>query len=260
MSSKLYMLGSWNVSADITTAGAKIATGTSQKVLLQIAPTMGIEIVEWGISFDGSAAATPGQCELVEVDVAASSGTASQIPVTYLATALASSTTSTISIGAALQATAGQQYEIGTVTFGQTSANNEQMLVTGGGAGTTLTVTRGVNGTTPLAAITTSAVVYGLPGTGILSDIQPYSGQPSADPTHALVATPGTALTGFNFTTQNSPTRVRNGDYQLLPPTAPYVKQFPLERGFEIHPGRFGQIRVTFGTTVNASCYMIFQA
>jgi hypothetical protein len=137
----------------------------------------------------------------------------------------------------------------------------EQMNATAGGSTTTLSVTRGANNTAPLASILVSAVVYGLPGTGVYSDIQPYSSQAAADPTFALVAQGGTAATGFNFTNYNTPTRIRQGDFQQLPPTAPYVKQFPLERGFEIHPGRFGQIRCTFGSgSVGSYSYVIFQA
>lgn len=57
-----------------TTAGqVKVTTGTAIKTLLQIAPpsTESLTIIEWGISFDGTAAATPILCELVETDVAA---------------------------------------------------------------------------------------------------------------------------------------------------------------------------------------------
>lgn len=57
------------------TAAAQVAvtTGTSIKTMLQIQPsaTNTLSIVEWGISFDGSAAATPIKCELLETDVAA---------------------------------------------------------------------------------------------------------------------------------------------------------------------------------------------
>lgn len=51
-----------------TAAQQKVTTGTAIKTLLQIATpsTRGIELVEWGISFDGSAAATPITCELCE--------------------------------------------------------------------------------------------------------------------------------------------------------------------------------------------------
>lgn len=259
MSSKLFYLGSWNVSASLTSEPTKIATGTTQKCLLQIAPTMGIEVVEWGIAFDGSAAATPGQVDLVEVDVAASGGTASAVPVSYLTTAISSNATTSLVLNAALQGTAAT-YQVGSLALGGLAGSGEQMQVTSGGGGSTLTVTRAANDTTALSSMPIGTLIYALPGTGAYSDIQPYSAQPSADPTYAIVAQPGAALTGFGFSTYNSPTRIRQGDFQLLPPTAPYVKQFPLERGFEIQPGRFGQIRCTFGTTVNASAYIIFQA
>jgi len=56
-----------------TAALNKITTGTAIKTMLQIAPsaTRPLKVVEWGISFDGSAAATPIQCELIQTDVAA---------------------------------------------------------------------------------------------------------------------------------------------------------------------------------------------
>lgn len=56
-----------------TAALAPVTTGTVIKTLLQIATpaTRKIKIVEWGISFDGSAAATPIRCELIETNVAA---------------------------------------------------------------------------------------------------------------------------------------------------------------------------------------------
>lgn len=56
-----------------TAAQVAVTTGTAIKTLLQIKPsaTKSLQIVEWGISFDGSAAATPIKCELLETDVAA---------------------------------------------------------------------------------------------------------------------------------------------------------------------------------------------
>ncbi len=56
-----------------TAALTKITTGTAIKTMLQIASsaTRPLKVVEWGISFDGSAAATPIQCELIQTDVAA---------------------------------------------------------------------------------------------------------------------------------------------------------------------------------------------
>jgi hypothetical protein len=52
-----------------TTAGqVAVTTGTTIKTLLQIATpsTKGMQLLEWGISFNGSAAATPILCELLE--------------------------------------------------------------------------------------------------------------------------------------------------------------------------------------------------
>lgn len=59
----------------VGTAAAPVAvtTGTAIKTMLQFkaSATTVAKIVEWGISFDGSAAATPGKVELMESDVAA---------------------------------------------------------------------------------------------------------------------------------------------------------------------------------------------
>lgn len=54
-----------------TAAQAVVTTGTAIKTLLQIKPFNIARIVEWGVSFDGSAAATPIKVELLETDVAA---------------------------------------------------------------------------------------------------------------------------------------------------------------------------------------------
>jgi hypothetical protein len=54
-----------------TAAQVAVTTGTAIKTLLQVKPINPVRIVEWGISFDGSAAATPIKVELLEADVAA---------------------------------------------------------------------------------------------------------------------------------------------------------------------------------------------
>lgn len=87
-----------------TAAFAKVATGTSIKTLLQVKPgtTNYIKIIEWGISFDGSAAATPGQIELIETDVAATVTASATADITKLdAEALNAGdpTTSLIAVG-----------------------------------------------------------------------------------------------------------------------------------------------------------------
>lgn len=62
-----------NGPAPTTAAQAAVTTGTAIKTMLQLASpsTQDIRIIEWGISFDGSAAATPIKCELIETNVAA---------------------------------------------------------------------------------------------------------------------------------------------------------------------------------------------
>ncbi len=61
-----------------TAALAKVTTGTAIKTMLQIGTSSGnpIKIEEWGIGFDGSAAATPIQCELVDTGTVAATVTA----------------------------------------------------------------------------------------------------------------------------------------------------------------------------------------
>jgi hypothetical protein len=63
----------YNGPAPTTASQVAVTTGTAIKTLWQGATpsTSRMRIVEWGISFDGSAAATPGIVELIETDVAA---------------------------------------------------------------------------------------------------------------------------------------------------------------------------------------------
>ncbi len=67
----LYLIA--NGPSPTTAAQVPVTTGTAIKTLLQVKPsaTVTARIVEWGISFDGSAAATPIKVELLETDVAA---------------------------------------------------------------------------------------------------------------------------------------------------------------------------------------------
>jgi hypothetical protein len=68
---KLYI--AFNGVPPTTAAQVPVTTGNTIKTLLQVATpsTTKIKIKEWGISFDGSAAATPIKCELLQTDVAA---------------------------------------------------------------------------------------------------------------------------------------------------------------------------------------------
>lgn len=80
----LYLIG--NGPMQTTAAFAAVTTGTSIKTLLQVKPSATIiaKIIEWGISFDGSAAATPGKVELIETDVAATVTAADANSITKL--------------------------------------------------------------------------------------------------------------------------------------------------------------------------------
>lgn len=71
MSAKTYI--AYNGPMVTTAAFVPVTTGTAIKTLLQIATpsTNEIRVVEWGISFDGFAAAAPGKVELIQTDVAA---------------------------------------------------------------------------------------------------------------------------------------------------------------------------------------------
>lgn len=54
-----------------TAAFAKVTTGTAIKTMMQLKPLVPCKIIEVGASFDGSTAATPGEVEVIETDVAA---------------------------------------------------------------------------------------------------------------------------------------------------------------------------------------------
>lgn len=60
-----------------TAAQVPVTTGTAIKTLLQIKPFNLCRIVEWGISFDGSAAAAPIKVELLETGTVFATVTAS---------------------------------------------------------------------------------------------------------------------------------------------------------------------------------------
>jgi hypothetical protein len=67
----------WNGPAPTTAAQVAVTTGTAIKTLLQLKPFNQAKIVSWGISFDGSAAATPIKCELLETGTVFGTVTAS---------------------------------------------------------------------------------------------------------------------------------------------------------------------------------------
>ena len=151
---------------------AKVATGTSIKTMLQVkaSSTVGFHIVEWGISFDGASAVTPGTVELIQTDVA--------------------------------------------------------------------------------ATVTASAA----------ADIIKYDAAAlmGGDQTTNLIPV-GTTSTGYTSSGEGSITAIRLFDVQQLPPTAPYVMQFPLGHRPFVEIAKFARVRVHMGTDVNVICYMLIE-
>ncbi len=70
-----YLIG--NGPMQTTAAFATVTTGTAIKTMLQLKGVVPFKIFEWGISFDGSAAATPGKIELIETGTVFGTVTAS---------------------------------------------------------------------------------------------------------------------------------------------------------------------------------------
>lgn len=67
-----------NSAQPTTAAPVKQPTGTAIRTMLQVRPAVGyqVRLIAWGCSFDGSAAATPGQVEVFETSTAATMSTA----------------------------------------------------------------------------------------------------------------------------------------------------------------------------------------
>lgn len=168
----IYLIG--NGAMQTTAAFVPVASGATIKTMLQVklGATIRGRILEWGISFDGAAAATPGKVELIET---------------------------------------------GTV----------------------------------FATVTAHAA----------ADITKVDGDAlgAGDPTTALFSV-GTSAGGYTASAEGSITAVRNLDGPiLLPPTAPFCKQFPLGQEPVIDPATSMRIRLTFGATVNVYCYVKIQ-
>jgi hypothetical protein len=98
-----------------------------------------------------------------------------------------------------------------------------------------------------IAATVTAHVAAGVQAFDALAD------------TPASTVTLGTSATGYNASAEGSITQTRYGDLRLLPPTQPYIKQFPLGKEFYVPVSHILRIRVTAGTSVNASGSIQYQ-
>ncbi len=175
MSAKTYIV--YNSAMATTAAPVKQPTGSAIRTMMQLRFATGViaRPIAWGCSFDGSAAATPGQIELIEVDVAATMSTA------YAA-----------------------------------------------------------------------------------ADIQPYGDANAPANTAGAGGVPlnlSTTTSGFATAavTEGTPTASRMADLQMVAPTNQYVYTWPLSREFECKPQSYLRVRVTFGTTINMYCFIIFE-
>lgn len=74
-----------NAAFPTTAAPVKMTTGTAIKTLMQVATpaSTSILVVEWGISFDGSASATPIECELVDTETVGATSLTALTPGIY---------------------------------------------------------------------------------------------------------------------------------------------------------------------------------
>lgn len=148
----------YNGAVPTTASQVPVATSTSILTLLELAIPSTVEIIPtaWGISFDGSAAATPGIVELFGTTVAIGSG------------------------------------------------------------GTAVTATKASNPNGP-AALTTAK---------------------------------------FTAATEGTVANLRMADCHLIAPTTQFTMQWPLGREFRCAVSTFLRVRVKFGTSVNAICWV----
>lgn len=168
----------YNSSMATTAAPVKQPTGTAIRTMMQVSLSASVspaKIIAWGCSFDGSALATPGQVELIETN----------IPATSLSTAY------------------------------------------------------------------------------VTADIQTYANSkaPANNPASAMPFILGTSNSGFatGAVTEGSTTTSRMADVVQIDPVNNYFYQWPLGREFELIPGNFLRVRMTFGTSINATCYVVIE-
>lgn len=265
-----------------TTAPAKVTTGTTRRTMLQIqASPLGpnLRIVEWGIGFDATGVVAPILVELVETGVQGAAGSnwqAAKMPYSTLATAIASTATTSFVLasgggllfvpqygGSAQTMTNGLAVIApnigvagGTGASGMLTGASEVVAVTARSTDT-LTVTRNVDGRGAITTIPIGSPLIGLRGQ-FERDIV---GDNSADPLPSSVIWQNCGWS----TASTAPTTDLGGvteNRYLAPPQAiePIGGQWiPLALGREpeVEAGKYARIVVTnTGTAVNATMYI----
>lgn len=244
----------FNGAQPTTAEGTKVTTGTSLKTMMQIQANPSgppLRIIEWGCSFDGSAAATPGTVELIETGTVGATVTAYKMPVTYVTTAISSGATTTLVVNAVNGFGASNSYSI--IVVNPIAGTRELMEVTAGANTTSWTVTRNLDGRGAIASFPVNSPVYGYEGAAFQSDIAQQNSQ--HDFPYSSVALAGTS--GFTSTAEGSITELRYlAPPQLVAPTNQDIMQMPLAREAEVRPGCYARIRMHFGAAINAFCYI----
>lgn len=113
----------WNGAMPTTAPLPKVATGTSTKTMLQLVPAVQITPIEWGVSFDGSAAAAPGYCELIDTVAIAAT-------VTAFAAADVTQYSDPGSTAANTSGSSGIPLNLGTALSGYTSTSEGTIVAT----------------------------------------------------------------------------------------------------------------------------------
>ena len=166
MPQALYRISSGPSPTTAPTPKLALVAATTKTILQLTHATLPLSIVEWGVSFDDSAAAVPVECELIDTATIAATVTAFV-------------------------------------------ANDVTQLTDPGGTAATINL--------------------------------------------------GTAASGYNASAEGAVVApVRVGDYQLVPPTSGFVKQFPLGQEFNVIPGHMLRVRLTAAAAVNALAYVTF--
>lgn len=89
----------------------------------------------------------------------------------------------------------------------------------------------------------------------VAAGVQPYAD--AGAPASAM--TLGTSATGYTASAEGSTTATRYGDIQVLPIGAStYQWEWSLGREFEVAVSRFLRVRVTTGTAVNMTCWVLW--
>ncbi|HEX4722848.1 MAG TPA: hypothetical protein VH333_10065 [Pseudonocardiaceae bacterium] len=89
----------------------------------------------------------------------------------------------------------------------------------------------------------------------VAAGIQPYDDDSAPA---SLLDISGTTKTGYTCTSEGSITATRSLDTQLIDPANGYVCWFPETKRPKVAVSKFLRVRVTFGTTTNALCYVIW--